>query len=149
MPPCCSHSPPASPGGPRTSSGAQEPSLPLLNVLLASQLTGLVLIAAFVAIRGEAPPGRDFASAPLSAVAGMIGLAAFYRALAIGNMGVVAPISACAAVVPVVVGLAAGDRPAALQMAGLAAGAGRRRARLARGRGAISGRGPPAAPAWR
>ena len=35
-------------------------------------------------------------------------------------MGVVAPISATAAVVPVVVGIAGGDRPAALQYAGIA-----------------------------
>ena len=34
-------------------------------------------------------------------------------------MGVVAPISATAAVVPVVVGIATGDRPSALQYAGL------------------------------
>jgi uncharacterized membrane protein len=101
--------------------GLKSRSLPLLNVLLASQLTGLALIAAFVAIRGEGPPDGDFAVfAALSAVAGITGLAAFYRALAIGNMGVVAPISACAAVVPVVVGLATGDRPAAIQLAGLA-----------------------------
>jgi drug/metabolite transporter (DMT)-like permease len=100
--------------------GLKSRTLPLLNVLVASQVTGLVLIAAYVAIRGEGAPGGDFAVfAALSAVAGVTGLAAFYRALAIGNMGVVAPISACAAVVPVVVGIATGDRPAALQMAGL------------------------------
>ena len=56
----------------------------------------------------------------LSAVAGVTGLLAFYRGLAIGNMGVVAPISATAAVVPVVVGIATGDRPGAVQVAGIA-----------------------------
>jgi drug/metabolite transporter (DMT)-like permease len=100
--------------------GIKSRELPLLNVLIASQLTGLVLIAIFVAIRGEGAPGGDFAVfAALSAVAGVTGLAAFYRGLAIGNMGVVAPISACAAIVPVVVGLATGDRPAAVQLTGL------------------------------
>jgi drug/metabolite transporter (DMT)-like permease len=100
--------------------GLKSRTLPLLNVLVASQVTGLVLIAAFVAIRGESAPGGDFAVfAALSAVAGVTGLAAFYRALAIGNMGVVAPISSCAAVVPVVVGIATGDRPGAVQGAGL------------------------------
>jgi drug/metabolite transporter (DMT)-like permease len=49
-----------------------------------------------------------------------VGLAAFYRGLAVGNMGVVAPISATAAVVPLVVGVAGGDRPGALQYAGIA-----------------------------
>jgi drug/metabolite transporter (DMT)-like permease len=100
--------------------GLKSRTLPLLNVLLASQGLGLLLIAGFVAVRGEGPPSGDFAVfAALSGVAGVIGLAAFYRALAVGNMGVVAPISACAAVVPVVVGIATGDRPSELQAVGL------------------------------
>jgi len=100
--------------------GLKSRSLPLLNVLVGSQLTGLLLAGAFVAARGEAAPGGDFAVfAALAAVAGVAGLACFYRALAIGNMGVVAPISACAAIVPVAVGVATGDRPAALQAIGL------------------------------
>jgi len=70
--------------------------------------------------RGEGPPGGDLAFwGPFSGLAGAAGLAAFYRGLAVGNMGVVAPISACAAVVPVLVGLATGDRPAAIQLGGL------------------------------
>jgi drug/metabolite transporter (DMT)-like permease len=101
--------------------GLKSRSLPLLNVLIASQLTGLVLVGSFVAIRGEGAPGGDFAVfAALSGVAGVTGLAAFYRGLAIGNMGVVAPISACAAIVPVSVGVATGDRPSGVQAAGLA-----------------------------
>ena len=101
--------------------GLKSRSLPILNVLVASQGVGLILISAFVAIRGEGAPGGDFAVfAALSGVAGVTGLAAFYRALAVGNMGVVAPISATAAVVPVVVGIATGDRPGAVQAAGLA-----------------------------
>jgi drug/metabolite transporter (DMT)-like permease len=101
--------------------GLKSRTLPLLNVLVASQVTGLTLIASFVAIRGEAAPGGDFAVfAALSGVAGVVGLAAFYRALAVGNMGVVAPISSCAAIVPVVVGIATGDRPGTLQASGLA-----------------------------
>jgi drug/metabolite transporter (DMT)-like permease len=100
--------------------GLKSRSLPLLNVLVASQITGLILISGFVAARGEAAPGGDFAVfAVLSAFAGVTGLAAFYRGLAVGNMGVVAPISACAAIVPLVVGIATGDRPSGLQAAGL------------------------------
>jgi drug/metabolite transporter (DMT)-like permease len=100
--------------------GLKSRTLPILNVLLVSQLTGLILIGAFVAARGESAPGGDFAVfAALSALAGIVGLAAFYRALAIGNMGVVAPISACAGVVPAVVGIATGDRPGAIQAAGM------------------------------
>ena len=101
--------------------GVKSRRLPVLNVLVASQATGLLLIALFTLVRWEAPPGGDFAAwAAASGLAGIVGLAAFYRGLAVGNMGVVAPISATAAVVPVVVGIASGDRPAAVQYAGLA-----------------------------
>jgi drug/metabolite transporter (DMT)-like permease len=101
--------------------GLKSRRLPLLNVLVAAQLTGLVLIAAFVAIRGEGPPGGELVFwGPFSGVAGAVGLAAFYRGLAVGNMGVVAPISATAAVVPLVVGVAGGDRPGELQYTGIA-----------------------------
>jgi drug/metabolite transporter (DMT)-like permease len=49
---------------------------------------------------------------------GFIGVAAFYRALATGTMGVVAPIAAIGVVVPVAVGLARGESPSAVQFAG-------------------------------
>jgi drug/metabolite transporter (DMT)-like permease len=49
-----------------------------------------------------------------------VALGAFYRALAIGTMSVVAPISATAAAVPVLVGLIEGERPSTLQVAGMA-----------------------------
>jgi drug/metabolite transporter (DMT)-like permease len=101
--------------------GLKSRQLPILNVLLASQGTGLLLVGIYMLIRWEPAPGGDFALwAALSGVAGAIGLGAFYRGLAIGNMGVVAPISATAAVVPVVAGIASGDRPSAIQFAGLA-----------------------------
>jgi drug/metabolite transporter (DMT)-like permease len=101
--------------------GLKSRQLPVLVVLLVAQLTGLLLIAAYVAIRADGPPGGELALwAPLSGIAGAVGLAAFYRALAVGNMGVVAPISATAAVVPLVVGVAGGDRPGRLQYAGIA-----------------------------
>ena len=50
---------------------------------------------------------------------GAVGLAAFYRALAIGAMGIAGPISATGAIVPVVYGLARGERPAVLQAVGI------------------------------
>ena len=51
-----------------------------------------------------------------------MGIAALYRALAIGTMSVISPISASgAAVLPLIVGVATGERPEALQFAGMAA----------------------------
>jgi drug/metabolite transporter (DMT)-like permease len=100
--------------------GLKSRQLPLLNVIGGSMLAGLVLIATIVAVRGECPPSGDFAVfAALSAVAGTTGLAAFYRGLAVGNMAVVAPISATAGVIPLVIGVAGGDRPTALEWTGL------------------------------
>lgn len=90
-------------------------------MLLVSQCTGLLLLLALVLVRGEAPPEAGFIGfSALAAVAGTTGIAAFYRGLAVGAMGVVAPISATAAAIPLVVGLAAGERPSALQGVGIA-----------------------------
>jgi drug/metabolite transporter (DMT)-like permease len=51
---------------------------------------------------------------------GVIGLVAFYAALATGTMGVVSPIAALGVVVPVIVGLAEGERPSPFQLVGIA-----------------------------
>ena len=51
---------------------------------------------------------------------GLLGLVGFYTALATGQMGIVAPISSLSAVVPVTIGLAQGERPEAIQLAGIA-----------------------------
>ncbi|MBA2505222.1 MAG: DMT family transporter [Thermoleophilaceae bacterium] len=91
-------------------------------MVFGSQLAGLAIVSVIILVRGDGPPaGSDWAFyAAASGAAGAVGLAAFYRGLAIGAMGVVAPISAIAAVVPVVVGVASGERPGALQFAGIA-----------------------------
>src|SRR4051794_2601180 len=95
--------------------------MPVVAVVLGSQLAGLALIAAIVAIRGEGPPGGDFLPyAAASSVGGIVGLTSFYKALSIGAMGVVAPLSSTAAVIPLVVGLASGDTLSGLQATGIA-----------------------------
>ena len=101
--------------------GLQSRRLPLLTVLAVSQGVGLAVIALIVAARGHGPPSAGpLALAAGSALAGLGGLAAFYRGLAVGAMSVVAPVSATAAAIPVAYGLATGDRPTALQAAGMA-----------------------------
>jgi drug/metabolite transporter (DMT)-like permease len=80
-----------------------------------------VLVPFAFAVGEELPSGGAAAWAALAGCAGIIALTAFYRALAIGTMSVVAPISATAAAVPVLVGLAEGERPSSLQVAGMAA----------------------------
>jgi drug/metabolite transporter (DMT)-like permease len=71
-------------------------------------------------------PGRLDAQVLVGAVAGLVSgvaLVLFFRALAQGPMGVVSPITALlAAAVPIGAGVAGGERPGALAVAGLATG---------------------------
>jgi len=95
----------------------------VLVVLAVSQSAGLVVIAVAVGLVAEPAPDAEFVPyAALAGLAGVCGLVAFYRALAVGKMTVVAPISSMAVLVPVVVGIATGDRPSALQAVGAVLG---------------------------
>ena len=101
--------------------GLQSRKRAALAVLLVSQGVALALLIPFAfALGDELPSATAAAWAALAGSAGIIALGAFYRALAIGTMSVVAPISATAAAVPVLVGLAEGERPSGLQVAGMA-----------------------------
>lgn len=100
--------------------GLKSRGLPVIAVLVVSQPAGLVLVAVLVAVRGGEPPDAEHALyAALAGVMGILGLGAFYRGLAAGAMSIVAPVSATAAVVPLGVGLAQGERPSLLQGAGV------------------------------
>ena len=49
------------------------------------------------------------------------GLAAFFQAMVVGTISIVAPISATGVVIPIVAGLAGGERPSAVQVIGILA----------------------------
>jgi drug/metabolite transporter (DMT)-like permease len=102
--------------------GLQSRRRPLLTVMFITQAAGFGSLLVALAIRGQGPPpGAGWIGwAALASVCGVAGLTAFYRGLATGAMGVVAPISSAAAVVPLVVGLALGERPYPIQGAGIA-----------------------------
>src|SRR5215211_3798954 len=88
--------------------------------MLLSQGFALAILVA--AVLAGAPTERDAAATAWAAgvgLLGLLGLLAFYRALAIGTMSVVAPISATGVAIPVFVGLLSGERPGALQVAGI------------------------------
>ncbi len=100
--------------------GLNARRLAVALVLLVSQATGLVLVGAAAIASGEPLPGGDAAIlAAAGGVAELVGFAALYRALAVGSMSVVAPISATAALLPVVVGLATGHAPGVWQALGI------------------------------
>jgi drug/metabolite transporter (DMT)-like permease len=101
--------------------GLKSRALPVLAVLAVSQPAGLALVAVALFARGGAAPSA--AEAGWAAAAGAVGvlaLSAFYRGLAAGAMSVIAPVSGTAAAVPLVFGLARGERPSTLQAAGVA-----------------------------
>jgi drug/metabolite transporter (DMT)-like permease len=101
--------------------GLRTRRLPVVTVLVVSQAAGLASIALVVALRGAGPPeARYLGYAALAGAGGAVGLAALYRGLAVGPMSIVAPISATAAVVPVVFGVLSGERPSAAQGVGIA-----------------------------
>jgi drug/metabolite transporter (DMT)-like permease len=106
--------------------GLMSKRLHTATVMAVSQGAGLALTAAVVVALGEAPPpARSIAFGVAGGVVGSIGLAALYRGLAVGRMSIVAPTAALSGAVPVLVGFLQGERPAAVQVAGMAlAGAG-------------------------
>jgi drug/metabolite transporter (DMT)-like permease len=90
-------------------------------VSLVAQLAGTVLVLLVTLATGGSPTGVDLAWALLAGVGNGFGTAFLYRGLATGRMGVVAPVSGVGAVVvPVIVGVATGERPGALVWAGIA-----------------------------
>jgi drug/metabolite transporter (DMT)-like permease len=91
-----------------------------LRALVYVQLGGLVGIAIIVAVRGRGPAETGALLAIPAAVSGTLGLFAYYRGIAVGAISIVAPIAGVSAVLPVVVGIASGESPSALQLVGIA-----------------------------
>jgi drug/metabolite transporter (DMT)-like permease len=91
-----------------------------LRVLFWAQIGGLLAIGLAVAIRGHGPAGWGVLFAILASIGGMLGLFAYYRGIQRGAISVVAPIAGVSAIVPVVFGIATGDSPSPLQLAGVA-----------------------------
>jgi len=100
--------------------GVKARTLDVLAVLVVSQGIALLLLAAAVGVSGaDAPSGGAALVAAGAGAAGVVGLGALYRGLAVGAMAVVAPIAALGAGIPVAVGIATGDRPSAVVVAGI------------------------------
>ena len=101
--------------------GVSTKRLSILTVSVVSQFAGLVFTGVLVLASGAAMPGERALLMGLAAGGlGSIGLAALYSALAIGPMGVVAPLAAMSGIVPLAVGLIRGERPEPIQLVGVA-----------------------------
>ncbi|MGW0869027.1 EamA family transporter [Streptomyces sp. NPDC002740] len=94
---------------------------PALTVVVVSQSIAAAVLGAIVVATGgwsEAGPRLWFAVA--AGLVGPVALFSFYKALALGPMGVVSPLATLSVAVPVSVGLVLGERPGPVQAAGIA-----------------------------
>lgn len=92
------------------------------TVVVGSQFAGLALLVVVLPVLPTATVGAaDLAWGAAGGVAGGMGLTQFFRALSLGNMSVAAPVSAViTGAVPVIAGVAMGERPSALAWTGIA-----------------------------
>lgn len=89
-------------------------------VLMCTQLVGLVIVLPFALGRGW--PGFDGVTilfAVGGSLAGLVGIASLYRAIALGVASIAAPISGTGAILPVAFGLVRGEPTSVLQDAGM------------------------------
>lgn len=99
---------------------------------LASRRTGVVVALAIIEavglvaalalaliVRDPVPDAAVLAQAAAAGISAASGLGLFFYALTLGRMSVVAPITACGAILPAIVGLATGDPFSGILAAGL------------------------------
>jgi drug/metabolite transporter (DMT)-like permease len=94
--------------------GIQSRRLPALTVAFWSQAAGAVALTAallVLVVEGERPVVAGVAWGVVAGVGSGLALVLFYRGLAEGTMSVVAPVSACGAIVPVAAALFTGNQP--------------------------------------
>ncbi|MFI6739644.1 EamA family transporter [Nonomuraea sp. NPDC050451] len=93
----------------------------VLSVVVLSQIAGLVLILALLPVLPGTAGAAALSWGLAAGLSGAAGLVLFYRALATGVMSVVAPTTAVtSAALPVVFGLATGERPTFWALVGVA-----------------------------
>lgn len=94
---------------------------PALTVVVLSQCIAASVLGVVVMATGawSEAGGRLWFAVAAGAV-GPVAMLSFYKALALGPMGVVSPLGSLGVAVPVGVGLTIGERPALLQVAGIA-----------------------------
>ena len=100
--------------------GLSTRTLNVLVVLFWSQLVGLLGVAVWVGLSGAERPGAVLLWAVAAGLSAAVGLGCLYRGMAVGAMGIVAPISATSPIVPLAVSVVGGDAPTAVQWVGIA-----------------------------
>src|ERR1700681_51082 len=94
----------------------RAPTLTVLTVAQAVAVAGAIVVCVFVGARVST---HDIAFGALAGCVNIVGLGLLYQGLAVGRMGVVAPLTAVvASVVPVAWGIGKGERPSVVVMVG-------------------------------
>ncbi len=102
--------------------GVASRRVPPWTIALTAQAAGAVAVLGLTFVVGGSPTRTDLLWSLLAGLGNGFGTAFLYRGLSTGRMGVVAPVSGVgAALVPVLAGLGAGERPAVLVWLGLLA----------------------------
>jgi len=90
-------------------------------VLLGQSLGFVIVLVVALILREALPSPASLAWAAVASACGIIGLVAFYRALSIGRMGIVAPVAGVlGAAIPVLTGAIVQGLPTVLQGVGIA-----------------------------
>jgi drug/metabolite transporter (DMT)-like permease len=102
------------------SGGLATRRAPVTVVLLCSQLVGITLVTTLALLaRERLPSPADMAWGAAAGIAGLVGLASLYRAMSLGQMGTVAPVSGVvSAALPVIAGALTQGLPAPLVLLG-------------------------------
>ncbi len=107
-------------GGGDFAGGIATKRAEVFRVVAGAHACGLLLMLLLVWITGEPlPPASTLWWGVVAGVTGAFGIAALYQALAIGRMGIVAPVaSVITAVLPVLVGMYSEGMPDRIQLVG-------------------------------
>jgi drug/metabolite transporter (DMT)-like permease len=102
------------------SGGLATKRAPVFGVLAVGHGVGLLLLIGLAWLWGEPLPSQaELGWGFAAGLAGAVGLAALYQALAVGQMGIVAPVSAVlTATLPALVGVLTEGMPGSLQLIG-------------------------------
>lgn len=94
----------------------------VIGVVITSQMVGIILLIVLgFATREPVPIADDLFWGAFAGIVGLVGLAALYRGLAIGQAGVIAPVSsAVSAIIPLTYSILTRGWPQSTQMMGFA-----------------------------
>ena len=102
--------------------GTVSRRMPPQTLLLLATASMLPVLTVVAVVSGDLRFGDQvLIGGVVAGLGGGLGIVALYRGLASGTMGVVAPISSTAVIVPVIVGVASGDELGILRAGGIVA----------------------------